>query len=159
LAIDLGTTALKIALATTRGRLIDTETEPQRVTLLPGGGAEQDPEDWWASIVRVSRRLLGRNGEIAGGIAAVNASVHWSGTVAVGEDGRSVRPALIWMDSRGADEARRITGGFPRIQGYGVGRIVRWIRLTGGAPTHSGKDPIAHILWLRRAEPEMYART
>ena len=43
LALDLGTTALKVALATTRGRLIDTETEPQQVTLLPGGGAEQDP--------------------------------------------------------------------------------------------------------------------
>src|SRR5207249_491402 len=112
LAIDLGTTALKIALATTRGRLIDTETEPQRVTLLPGGGAEQDPEHWWASIVRASRRLLGRNGEVAGRIAAVNASVQWSGTVAVGEDGRPLRPAVIWMDSRGAGDARRITRGF-----------------------------------------------
>ena len=158
LAIDLGTTALKLALATTRGRLLDTEAEPQRVAVLPGGGAEQDPKDWRASIVRASRRLLGRNTELAGRIEAVNASVQWSGTVAIGEDGRPQRPAMIWMDSRGAGEARRITGGFPKVQGDGGRRMVRWIRLTGGAPTHSGKDPIAHILWLRQAGPEKYAR-
>jgi xylulokinase len=158
LALDLGTTALKVALATTRGRILDTETEPQRVTLLPGGGAEQDPGEWWASIVRGSRRLFVRNPDAASAIAAVNASIQWSGTVAVGDDGAPIRPAIIWMDSRGAAQARAITGGAVRVHGYGVARMLRWIRLAGGGPTQSGKDPIAHILWLKHAEPHAYSR-
>lgn len=159
LALDLGTTALKVALATTRGRILDTVTEPQRVTLLPEGGAEQDPEEWWASIVRASRRVLDRNRELASRVAAVNVSAQWSGTVAVGEDGSPLRPAIIWMDSRGAAHAKRITNGAVRMQGYGVARMLRWIRVTGGGPTHSGKDPVAHILWLRDAEPDTYEKT
>ena len=62
------------------------------------------------------------------------------------------------MDSRGAPYARRITGGPVRVQGYGVDKLVRWIRKTAGIPAHSGKDPIAHILWLKHEEPEIYRR-
>jgi xylulokinase len=157
LALDLGTTALKVALATTRGRILDTETEPQHVTLLPGGGAEQDPEDWWTSIVHATKRLLDRNSRTRGSIVAVNVSAQWSGTVAVGEGDSPIRPAIIWMDSRGASEAARITDGLVKVQGYGVRRMLAWIRVTGGGPTRSGKDPVAHILWLKSAEPDAYA--
>jgi xylulokinase len=45
------------------------------------------------------------------------------------------------------------------VLGYDVRKILRWIRLTGGAPGHSGKDPTAHILWIREAEPEVYRAT
>jgi xylulokinase len=35
------------------------------------------------------------------------------------------------------------------VLGYDVRKLQRWIRLTGGAPGQSGKDPLAHILWIR----------
>jgi len=54
LAFDLCTTALKVGLVTMDGRIIHGEIEAQAVTLLPGGGAEPDPELWWAAIVRAS---------------------------------------------------------------------------------------------------------
>ncbi len=159
LAIDLGTSALKLALVSTRGELADQEQEPMEVTLIHGGGAEQDPEDWWSAIRRATRRMLGRGPVPVERIVAVNSSVQWSGTVAVGADGRPLMNAIIWMDSRGAEQARRITGGLVKVQGYGVGRVLRWIRLTAGAPTHSGKDSIAHILWIKAARPDVYGRT
>jgi hypothetical protein len=40
--------------------------------------------------------------------------------------------------------------------GYNLFRLRTWLRLTGGAPARSGKDPLAHILYLRRADPERY---
>ncbi|MBI2361210.1 MAG: xylulose kinase, partial [Deltaproteobacteria bacterium] len=67
--------------------------------------------------------------------------------------------AIIWMDSRGAPYVDALTRGLVRVSGYGLARLWRWIRLTGGAPGRSGKDPIAHILYLRHREPELYART
>jgi len=66
--------------------------------------------------------------------------------------------AIIWMDSRGAQQVQKMSGGFPEASGYSLPKLWRWVRLTGGAPVHSGKDPIAHILWLREAHPELYAR-
>jgi len=31
--------------------------------------------------------------------------------------------------------------------------------IDGGAPGHSGKDPLAHILWIRQTEPDVYRAT
>src|ERR1022692_2093059 len=141
LAIDLGTSALKVALVSVAGDVVATEQETCEVTLLPGGGAEQDPEDWWDLITRASSRLAASGVVAAESIAAICCTAQWSGTVPVARDGSPVRNAIIWMDSRGAPYARAITSGPVRVQGYGVGKLVRWIRTTAGLPTRSGKDP------------------
>ena len=36
---------------------------------------------------------------------------------------------------------------------------MRWVQVTGGAPGLSGKDPVSHILFIRQAFPDIYART
>ncbi len=160
LAIDLGTSAVKLAfVAATTGRIADRQVEPLSLSVLPGGGAEQDPDEWWAAIVRGTRAMLERNIVTPRDVVAVGASVQWAGTVAVGEDGRHLHPAIIWMDSRGASQVRRIVHGFPKVSGYGAAKLTRWIRLTGGGPGHSGKDPIAHILFVKEALPDVYRRT
>ena len=156
LAVDLGTSALKVAVVTTSGEVVASEQEECRVEYLPGGGAEQDPEHWWAMITRAATRLMERGATAPGSVAAVSCTAQWSGTVPVDEHGHALHRAIIWMDSRGAPYARRITGGRVRVQGYGPGKLARWIRLTAGIPTQSGKDPIAHILWLKHEHPETY---
>jgi len=156
LAIDLGTSALKVALVSVSGEVVAAEEEAHQVRLLPGGGAEQDPEGWWAMITQVSSRLMARGVVPPGAITAVCCTGQWSGTVPVDEGGRPVRDAIIWMDSRGAPYARRITSGPVRLSGYGADKLARWIRKTGGIPSHSGKDSLAHILWLKQEEPETY---
>jgi xylulokinase len=159
LAVDLGTSALTVALASIDGTIVAAEQEPCSVSLLPGGGAEQDPEDWWTLIAKASTRLLAGGTVAPASVAAVSCTTQWSGTVATGPDGRALRPAIIWMDSRGAPQARRVTGGPVRVQGYGVDKLARWVRKTGGVPGRSGKDPLAHILWLKDNEPDTYARS
>ncbi len=158
LAIDLGTSALKVALVSTAGEVVAAEQETCQVTLLPGGGAEQDPRQWWDLIVAASSRLMARGAVPVRSVVAVAATAQWSGTVPVDEHGQPIRDAIIWMDSRGAPYVRRITGGAVTVQGYGVDKLARWLRSTAGIPAHSGKDPIAHILWLKHEEPETYRR-
>ena len=92
-------------------------------------------------------------------IVGVGCTAQWSGTVAVDVDGVPLRPAVIWMDSRGSSAMKRQMRGPVSVLGYDVRKIQRWIRLTGGAPGQSGKDPTAHILWIRDAEPEVYRAT
>jgi xylulokinase len=156
LAIDLGTSALKVALVSVTGEVVASEQAACRVELRPGGGAEQDPEGWWALIAGAASRLLSSGAVAPESVMAICCTAQWSGTVAVDKGGAPIRDAIIWMDSRGAPQARRITGGPVRVQGYGVDKLVRWIRKTGGIPARSGKDPIAHILWLKQEEPETY---
>ncbi len=159
LSIDLGTSAVKLALITTRGVIQGGEEEPIPLSLLAEGGAEQDPESWWSAIVRATRRLLERGVASPGEIIGVNVGSQWSGTVAVDEQGRPLRPAILWMDSRGARHVQRVTRGLVSIEGYGLSKVLTWVRLTGGAPSMSGKDPLGHILYLQHEHPEIYRNT
>lgn len=156
LAIDLGTSGPKVALVTPRGQVAHTVFEPVELLLLPGGGAEQRPSDWWGAIGRASRRLLAESQVAPEAVIAVCCTAQWSGTVAVDAHGEPLMNAIIWMDSRGAPHIRRIAGGALRVQGYGPLRLARWLRRTGGAPGHAGKDPLAHILFLKHERPAIY---
>jgi len=156
LGIDLGTSGPKVALVSSRGEVIDWEFEPTALELLPGGGAEQDPRDWWRAIDVAARRLLDREAVPRERVYAIGVTAQWSGTVAVDEGGRALGNAVIWMDSRGARYIDDLVGGKVRFEGYGVRKLFDWLRITGGLPTFSGKDPIAHILFLREQDPERF---
>ncbi|MBE2251262.1 MAG: FGGY-family carbohydrate kinase [Myxococcus sp.] len=156
LAFDLGTSGLKAAVISSRAAVVDSEVVPLPVSLLPNGGAEQHPADWWAAMVKAAAALWSRGVARADEVVGIALSSQWGGTVAVDQAGTPLRPALIWMDSRGGDEARRLTGGFPAIDGYGAFKALSWIRKTGGVPSRSGKDPVGHIAWLKRHERATY---
>src|SRR5215211_2922743 len=159
LAVDLGTSGVKVAVTTVRGELVAAAVERYPLHVLGGGGVEQDPADWWDAVVRGARRVLGGAGIDPARVVGVGCSAQWSGTVPVDDRGRPLMRAVIWMDSRGAEQVRRITRGFPAVQGYGVGRLAAWVRRSGGAPGHAGKDTVAHILWIRDRRPDIYRRT
>jgi xylulokinase len=156
LAIDLGTSGPKVALVSTEGEILGAVFEETPLLLLPGGGAEQRPEDWWAAIVRATRRLLESHPALVDGIRAICCTAQWSGTVAVDRAGEPLMNAVIWMDTRGVPYVRRVTGGPLRVEGYGAGKLLTWLRLTGGIPTQAGKDSIAHILFIKHELPEVY---
>ncbi|HUW65165.1 MAG TPA: FGGY-family carbohydrate kinase [Spirochaetia bacterium] len=155
LGIDLGTSSVKLALVQTDGLVVASDTEPVSLLLTPDGGVEQDPGEWWEKIALGCRRLLSRSGQ-AQRVIGIGCTAQWSTTVAIDEDGRPLGNAVLWMDTRGAPDIRALTGGLVSIEGYAAFKLWRWIRLTGGAPAHSGKDPLAHILFLRRARPDIY---
>jgi xylulokinase len=60
---------------------------------------------------------------------------------------------------RGAGPLARQFGGLVNLSGASLPRVLRWIRLTGGMPSMTGKDPAGHMLLVRDAFPEVYART
>lgn len=159
LAIDHGTSGCKTALITLSGEVVDFAFAPTPLHVLPGGGAEQDPEDWWRALVGTARTVLGRGLVRPEQVVAVACSSTFSTTVAVDASGAPLHPAITWLDSRGAPYIREVMGGFPAIKGYAISKLVRFIRLAGGGPTLSGKDDIAHVLYVQRALPDVYRRT
>lgn len=159
LAVDLGTGGPKVALADTAGAVLDHEKERVGVRLLPGGGAEQDPDEWWTAIVTATRRLLARHPDAGERVAAVCMSGQWGGLVPVDAGGRHLHDALIWMDGRGAPYSQALTGGGVRVPGtgYNARALRQWLRTTGGVPSRTGKDPVGQAQWLRHHRPEVYA--
>lgn len=157
LAIDLGTSGPKVALVAADGNVAASSFEPVELHLFPGGGAEQDPAAWWAATGVAARRLQEAGLVPLDQVSGVSVTSQWSGTVAIGSDGEAIGNAIIWMDSRGARYVKDLIGGPVRVQGYDPRKLRKWVSLTGGAPAGSGKDSIAHILYLRNEVAAVYA--
>ena len=158
LAIDLGTSGPKVALFSTQGELIGSEFEETQLLLSHGGGAEQSTDGWWDAIQKAVKRLLAKGFISNDDIVGIATTGQWSGTVAVNEAGEALGNAIIWMDTRGAPDVDQLVDGPLKVEGYGLVKLLKWIHLTGGVPAKAGKDPIAHILYLKRACPEIYQR-
>lgn len=126
---------------------------------LPAGGAEQDPDEWWRAVTAGVHTVIAAAGVPKDDIIGVTCTGQWSVTVPVDRAGKHLMRAVHWTDSRGGPYTKKITGGWPVVAGYGLPKLIRWIRLTGGVPTHAGNDVLAHILYLKHARPEIYAQT
>jgi xylulokinase len=159
LCIDLGTSGCKAAVFTVQGECLGFEFTAVPLFLIPGGGAEQDPKDWWKAIKRSTRQLLQNNPLLKEAIIAVSVNTQWSGTVPVDQYGNPLMNSIIWLDTRGSIQIQALKKGIINIRGFGVGKLYRWIRLTGGAPGSAGKDPLAHILFIKDRFPDIYRKT
>ena len=159
LAVDLGTSSMKVALISVSGQVLGWESEPVRLYVTPDGGAEQSPEEWWQAFLAAAQRLLGRELVERTAVRAVCCSTQGEGTVAVDQDGRALMNCILWMDMRGAPYLKREFAGLLNLTGAGLLHTLRWIRLTGGMPSMTGKDPAGHMLLVRERFPEIYART
>ena len=109
------------------------------------GRAEADAEGWWRAVQGVCRRLRD-----AGALAAVDA-VGVTGqaptALLVDDAMRPLRPAILWLDVRAADEARGLEAAL------GPGRA----EAIGGNRMHAyflGPK----LAWLRAHEPELLER-
>jgi len=160
LAYDHGTSGVKTALVSVYGEVIDLAVEHTPVYFKDQVGAEQKPEDWWKAIINTSKELLAKELVPIEDIVAVSCSSQWSGTIPVDQDGNNLMNAIIWMDARGARILKeKVFKGLIKISGYPLRDVIRFIYKTGGAPGLSGKDPIAHILFIKYEYPEIYEKT
>ena len=146
LAIDLGTTGLKVGLVSTTGEIAWTADDVLTTTRPGDGGAEQDAQEWWRLISDATRKGIASGVVAPEQIVAVSTTGEWASTVPVDASGDAVGPCILWMDTRGGRHVRKRIGG--KVSGYKAKAIATWIRHTGGAPATSGADPIGHMLHL-----------
>lgn len=127
LAIDLGTTEVKVGLIAGDGRSLAAEHEGYPIAVdASTGAAEQDPEAWWAALVTAARRATATAGTAA--VEAICVVGQGPTLVAVDAWGRATHPAITWMDGRPAAEAAPLeatTG----LTGWGLGILpaARWL--------------------------------
>ena len=140
--LDVGTTGVKALALSPDGEVLATATRGYQLSTPRPGWAEQDPGDW----LRAAESALA---EVSAGreIAGIGLSGQMHGLVVLDETGSVIRPAILWNDQRTAAECAEIED---RI---GLDRL---IGLTGNRALPGFTAP--KLLWLRRHEPEAYAR-
>ena len=156
LAIDHGTGGPKSAIISTHGEVLEWAFQEVPLHVSKGGGVEQDPDDWWNAIKKTAKQVIDSGCVPVEDIVGVCNTSQWSGTVPVGKDGNHLYNAVIWMDTRGAKYIKQFFKGLIQVSGYSLGKIITWLKITGGAPAPSGKDPIGHIFWLKNEKPDIY---
>ena len=157
LAVDLGTGGPKTGAVSLRGEVLAHALAAVHTTYTPDGGAVQDTAEWWDAIRDGVRAVL--RSVRAEDLTGVGITGQWGSTVPVDRNGEAVGSCRLWADTRGGRFAARAVGGPISVVGYSPGNILRWVRLTGGAPSPTGADPLGHELYMRHCEPELYTKT
>lgn len=148
LGIDISTTGAKALLMNEEGSVVSSATTPLSLSTPRPLWSEQDPENWWLAVsTSVSQALLQAN--VSGeAVWAIGLTGQMHGLVLLDEQGRALRPAILWNDQRCADECDQIRAL--------IGRK-RLIQITGNEALTGFTAP--KILWVKNHEPEIFART
>ncbi|KMW57395.1 Carbohydrate kinase, FGGY [Candidatus Rhodobacter oscarellae] len=156
IAADFGTSGVKIGVVDGDMHLVARAVEPYPLHLPGPSQAEQLPEDWWAGFARGVGRLSAEVPDLATRCQAMVFCAQMAGLVCADANGAALRPALVWLDKRSAPLMQNVLGGWPRVSGYGLGTLARWLPVANGAPSHNGMDPIGKMLWIKQNEPRVY---
>jgi len=146
LAIDLGSTGVKVAVVDSGGGVRSGAGEVFPLIVVPGGGVEQDPNVWWEAIGRCSRRAVAESGLGGGDISLIAVTSQYTSTLAVAKDGTPLANTIMWMDQRGRKH-NPAYGKFDEIE--------TWIDVHGMPP--GGNDDIGHVWLIRNEFPDVYA--
>lgn len=159
IAYDIGTTGVKTCLFEVGDtlRLLAGEYEGYGLYILPGGGAEQDADEWWAAMAKSTRRLLEKTDTDPKSIAGISFCSQMQGLVLVDEAGCALRRPMSYMDQRGSKEFAACQTHGLTISGVNALMLLRSLRRTRAAST-SVKDPLWKYKWVQQNEPEVYAR-
>ncbi len=125
-AVDLGTSAVKVGVLSPGGRLRGFARVPYAL-LLDGapGRAEQRPDAWWTALAR-GVRAARASAAIDGPAEPIAMCVVGQGPtlVATAADGRALAPAITWLDRRATAETAAAAAAIGR-QGWVVGLLGR----------------------------------
>ena len=151
LGFDVGSSSVKAALVNeTTGQCVDATFYPKTEQLIASpqpGFAEQDPEMWYANLLLAAREIFARHPSAAAEVKAIGISYQMHGLVCLDTEGKPLRDAIIWCDSRavayGEAAADKLT------HAYCLEHLLNL----------PGNFTAAKLAWVRDQQPDLYART
>jgi len=159
LAYDIGTTGVKTCVFRV-GKTIELlagASGGYPLYVLPGGGAEQDPEDWWSALRETTGRALAEADVAPGEIGGISFCSQMQGLVLVDKEGLPLRRAMSYMDQRAVAEHKTGMAFGLQVAGANAVRLLKSLKITGAAAL-SVKDPVWKYKWVEAHEPEIFAK-
>ena len=154
LGIDLGTSSAKAILLDAAGAELSVASAPVQLSRPRPGWVESDPEDWWLSVKIAVRKVLAAT---RADVGAVGLSGQMHGVVLARSDGRSLRPAMLWLDRRAESSLEayralpprsRAVLGNPLIPGM-AGPMLHWLASHEPAVLRDAEWALQPKDWLR----------
>jgi xylulokinase len=105
LGIDLGTGSVKAMVLDTQGCVLGGSQAHYALLTPRPGWSESSPQKWWLATISAVREVLASVAQVQ--IAAIGLCGQMHGVVLADEQGRPVRPALLWADIRARAELER----------------------------------------------------
>lgn len=150
LGYDIGSSSIKATLLETgSGKTAASAVSPRQELAISApepGWAEQEPETWWKHVRQATAMVI-REAAVPGErVRAMGISYQMHGLVLVDRELRTLRPAIIWCDSRAVsigDRAFREMG-----REACLGCILN----------SPGNFTASKLRWVREREPDIYRR-
>ncbi|MDZ4095030.1 MAG: FGGY-family carbohydrate kinase [Paracoccaceae bacterium] len=148
IGIDGGTESLRAHVFDLSGRSRGVGKCAYATDFPEPGRAEQNPDDWWHAAGVAVREAVAAAGVTADQISAICCDTTSCTVIALDAEGRPLRPCLLWMDVRAHLEAAQIAAcGDPALRLNG-----------GGAGPVSPEWMLPKALWIKRHQPDVWAR-
>ncbi|MCL2372519.1 MAG: xylulokinase [Defluviitaleaceae bacterium] len=141
--IDIGTSAVKLLAMDEKGSVLRTVFREYPLYMYDDGRSEQDPDDWWNQTADGLKEICAGLGDVA----AVSFSGQMHGLVALDENDKVLRRAILWNDQRTTAECDYLNN-----------KIGREVLLENAANVALTGFTAPKILWVKNNEPEIFAK-
>lgn len=148
IGVDGGTESLRAFVFDLEGRQRGSHATAYKTDFPQPSWAEQDPEDWWQALGASVKAALAKANVAAQEVLALCVDTTCCSVVTLERDGRPLRPAMIWMDVRSAQQADAIaTTKDPTLRVNG-----------GGSGPVSAEWMIPKARWIKEKQRELFDR-
>lgn len=149
LAVDIGTTAIKAALFDAEGQEIGNHSEEYHLITDRAGWAELETQTYIETFSLAVQGVLKKASVPTESIVSLGLSAQGETMICLDDQDQPVGRAIVWLDNRAAAEAEEMNSYFGQDTVHAI---------TG----QTEMDPIwpaSKILWIKRNEPERFAKT
>lgn len=150
LGYDIGSSSVKASLVDARtGKCVSSAFYPKSEAPIASprsGWAEQDPDAWWGYMKVATAEVLGIAGASGKDVAAIGISYQMHGLVCVDKEGKALRPAIIWCDSRAVPYGQKA------FEALGPQYCLEHLLNSPGNFT------AAKLAWVKDNEPEIFGK-
>jgi xylulokinase len=145
LGIDLGTSELKAILLDAEGGVLAHAGARLEISRRQVGWSEQNPEHWWQACLSALAKLRDLQPKAWSRVSCIGLSGQMHGAVVLDAEQQVLYPAILWDDSRAVEQAAQLNRDYPA-----------YAEVTGSLAMAGLTAP--KLLWLKRHEPELFAR-
>lgn len=145
IGIDLGTSAVKLLLMDSEGKIVNVVSKEYPLYLPGPGWSEQKPEDWYEQTIAGMKELIRDVDKSL--VAGISFGGQMHGLVILDEENQVIRPAILWNDGRTTEETEYLN------TVIGKEKLSQYTANIAFAGFTAPK-----ILWVQKNEPENFNR-
>ncbi|KAA6351003.1 Xylulose kinase, partial [termite gut metagenome] len=150
LGYDIGSSSVKASLVNAEtGKCVSSAFFPKSeasIIATNTGWAEQNPESWWEYLKQSTQAVMAEAHINAAEIKGIGISYQMHGLVCVDKNRKSLRPAIIWCDSRAVPYGQKA------FETLGEKKCLSHLLNSPGNFTAS------KLAWIKENEPEVYGK-